>query len=61
MFEGVKWVRNYLETCLQHPFLQGDLSRRLTRDVLDRVRNPQPTTFEMPADDDDEVGCTDSY
>ncbi|XP_060571002.1 mitogen-activated protein kinase kinase kinase kinase 3-like [Ruditapes philippinarum] len=38
---------------LEHQFVHGDLSRRLTRDILDKVRNPQPV-FEQHGDDDDE-------
>ncbi|XP_045171077.2 mitogen-activated protein kinase kinase kinase kinase 3-like isoform X2 [Mercenaria mercenaria] len=41
------------EKLLEHQFFQGDLSRRLTREILDRVRNPQPV-YEPQADDDDE-------
>ncbi|WAR19161.1 M4K3-like protein [Mya arenaria] len=37
-----------------HPFLHGDLTRRCTREILDRVRNPQQTTYEIQPDDDDE-------
>ena len=36
----------------------GDISRRLTKEILDKVRNPQPTTFELPTDDDDELSKT---
>ena len=40
---------------LQHPFLQSDLTRRLTREILDRVRNPQQTSYDLQPDEDDEV------
>lgn len=40
------------EKLLEHPFLQGDLTRRLTKELLDRVRNPTQT-FEMTTEDDD--------
>ncbi|XP_052766523.1 mitogen-activated protein kinase kinase kinase kinase 3-like isoform X2 [Mya arenaria] len=42
------------EKLLEHPFLHGDLTRRCTREILDRVRNPQQTTYEIQPDDDDE-------
>ncbi|KAL4238546.1 Mitogen-activated protein kinase kinase kinase kinase 1 [Mactra antiquata] len=39
---------------LEHQFFHNDLTRRLTREILDRVRNPQPT-YDVTADDEDEV------
>ncbi|KAL3872660.1 hypothetical protein ACJMK2_035874 [Sinanodonta woodiana] len=39
---------------LEHPFLQGDLTRRLTKEILDKVRNPAHM-YEMSGDDEDGV------
>ncbi|KAF8793969.1 Mitogen-activated protein kinase kinase kinase like protein [Argiope bruennichi] len=38
------------ERLLQHPFLQGDLTKQLAKELLDRVNNPH---LSYPEDDDD--------
>ncbi|GFO04072.1 mitogen-activated protein kinase kinase kinase kinase [Plakobranchus ocellatus] len=38
---------------IEHPFLQGDLSRRLTKEMLEKSRNPTHT-FEFAEDEDGE-------
>ncbi|GFR30026.1 hypothetical protein TNCT_628751, partial [Trichonephila clavata] len=41
------------ERLLQHPFLQGDLTKQLAKELLDRVNNPH---ISYPDDvDDDEI------
>ncbi|XP_064622128.1 mitogen-activated protein kinase kinase kinase kinase 5-like isoform X3 [Lineus longissimus] len=37
----------------EHPFLQGDLNKRLTRDLLDKVNSPTPHSFEQQDGDDE--------
>ncbi|XP_069116634.1 mitogen-activated protein kinase kinase kinase kinase 3-like isoform X4 [Argopecten irradians] len=39
---------------LEHLFMQGDLSRRLTREILDKARNPT-NTFEIMVEDEDGI------
>ncbi|XP_052273224.1 mitogen-activated protein kinase kinase kinase kinase 5-like isoform X3 [Dreissena polymorpha] len=43
------------EKLLEHQFMQGDLTRRLTKEILDKVRNPHSTTYEIQPDDEDEL------
>jgi hypothetical protein len=40
---------------LQHPFLQSDLTKRYTRELLDKVNSPTPHAFDQQ-DGDDEGG-----
>ncbi|XP_042895370.1 mitogen-activated protein kinase kinase kinase kinase 5 [Parasteatoda tepidariorum] len=40
------------ERLLQHPFLQGDLSKQLAKELLNRVNNPHLTAYPEDFDDD---------